>query len=100
MAARSFLRSRRYVALLAAALAIMVRLFGQGPPVATVEGLSEVLGKAVGGTVKPDELVWEPRQGFFTELFSGRPLLFLAAPKEGAPRDLYRAWVRLTADGK
>src|SRR4029434_1901253 len=30
----------------------------------------------------------------------GRPLLFLAAPRAGAPRDLYRAWVRLTADGK
>jgi hypothetical protein len=27
-------------------------------------------------------------------------VLFLAAPKAGAPRDLYRAWIRLTADGK
>ncbi|HVJ17448.1 MAG TPA: phosphodiester glycosidase family protein [Polyangiaceae bacterium] len=100
MAARSFLRSRRYVALLTVVAALAVRAIGHGPPAPTVEGLSELLGNAVGGTVKPGELAWEPSPGFLTEVFSGRPLLFLAAPRDGAPRDLYRAWIRLTADGK
>jgi hypothetical protein len=86
--------------MLAALAALSARLVGQGPPVATVEGLSELLGQAVGGTVKPDEFAWEPSPGFLTETFAGRPVLFLAAAKPGAPRDLYRAWVRLTADGK
>lgn len=100
MPARTFLRSRRYAVLLAAVAALSVRLFRDEPPPPTVEGLSEVLGKAVGGTVKPEDLAWEPSAGFLTEVFSGRPLLFLAAPQPGAPRDLYRAWVRLTLDGK
>jgi hypothetical protein len=100
MAVRTFLWSRRYVALLATVAALSIRFLSHKPPLATVEGLTEVLGEAVGGTVKPGELAWEPSRGMLTDLFGGRPVLFLAAPRVGAPRDLYRAWIRLTADGK
>ncbi len=100
MVARRFLRSRYYVVLLAALTALSVRALAPRPPAATVEGLSALLGQAVGGSVSSKDLAWEPSSGFLSELFMGRAVLFLAAPQPGSPRDLYRAWVRLTLDGK
>ncbi len=100
MVARRFLRSRCYVVLLAAMTALGVRALAPRPPEPTVEGLSKLLGQAVGGSVNPKDLAWEPGSGFMSELFMGRAVLFLGAAKAGAPRDLYRAWVRLTLDGK
>ncbi|MGC4088908.1 MAG: hypothetical protein QM756_13615, partial [Polyangiaceae bacterium] len=58
-----------------------------------------MLGDAAGGVVEPNALVWEPSTGFLSETFFGRRVLFLAAPSAGAPRDVYRASVRLTLDG-
>ncbi|MDZ7894453.1 MAG: hypothetical protein U5M50_05480, partial [Sphingobium sp.] len=46
-----------------------------------------------------DSIVWEESPGFWTEIFFGRRVLFLGALKEGEPRDVYRARVRLTLDG-
>jgi hypothetical protein len=58
-----------------------------------------MLGNAAHGVVEPDALVWEPSPGVLTETFLGRRVLFLAASKPGAPRDVYRARVRLALDG-
>lgn len=100
MSARRFLKSRRALILTVALAACLVRFQRPKPPEPTVEGLSALLGEAVGGTVKPGEFAWEPSRGFLAETFLGRPVLFLAAERPGAPRDLYRAYVRLTRDGK
>ncbi|MFZ5889996.1 MAG: hypothetical protein ACOY0T_02920 [Myxococcota bacterium] len=91
---------RRVVALaIAGSAALAVRSASDGPSARTLEGLARMLGDAAGGVVEPDALVWEPSPGFLTETFVGRRVLFLAAPRPGAPRDVYRARVRLTLDG-
>jgi hypothetical protein len=100
MPARRFLNSRRALVLTAALAACLVRAYGSKPPEPTVEGLSELLADAVGGTVKNGDLAWEPSPGFLAETFRGRPVLFLASQRPGQPRDLYRAYVRVTLDGK
>lgn len=46
-----------------------------------------------------DSVIWEPGRGFIAETFLGRRLLFLGAPRAGAPRDVYRARVRLARNG-
>ena len=98
---REYLASRAW-------LAAAIVLFGwagrcaSGPPprAATVEGLAEALGASAGGVVFPAELAWEPSRGEVHDLLVGRSLLFLAALAPGQPRDLYRARVRLTPDGR
>ena len=100
MLARRFLQSRRSLVVAAMLAAIAFRAGRPKPPEPTVEGLSELLAQAVGGTVNATDLAWEPSPGFLTETFQGRPVLFLASPKPGEPRDLYRAYVRVTLDGK
>lgn len=50
--------------------------------------------------VDEQELAWEDSPGFWTETFLGRHLLFLSRPRSGAPRDLYRARVRVTRGGQ
>ena len=59
-----------------------------------------MLGRAVGGVVEPDDIAWEPSPGFWSETLRGRRVLFLGAPVAGRPRDLYRARVRVTLEGK
>ncbi|MBI4953479.1 MAG: hypothetical protein HY908_15730 [Myxococcales bacterium] len=71
-----------------------------GPPAAPgVEGVAALLGRAVGGAVEPDELVWEGSTGALGDAFLGRPVLFLAARGDG-PRDLFRARVRMGREGR
>jgi hypothetical protein len=81
-------------------LAIFVRALSPAPPPRTLEGLAAMLGRAVDGAVEPGEIVWEPSPGFLAETFIGRRALFLARTKPGAPRDLYRARVRVTLQGQ
>ncbi|MBK8252260.1 MAG: hypothetical protein IPK82_06275 [Polyangiaceae bacterium] len=83
----------------AAIAAIGVALFKAAPPPRTVEGVAEALGKAAGGTVRPDDFLWESRVGFFTDTFWGRRVLFLATSGDGT-RDLFRARVKLTRAGR
>jgi hypothetical protein len=75
-------------------------LFSAPPPEKTLRGLTQLLGRTVGGHVAEADVAWEPRQGAVGELLRGRGVLFLAAPRRGAERDLHRAWVRLTPDGQ
>jgi len=84
-----------------ALLAVATRLvLVPAPPPPTVEGLAAMLGQAIGGTVAPAELVWEPSGGAWRDLLWGRNLLFLAAPHGQRQRDLYRAAVRVSREGK
>ncbi|MBK7579683.1 MAG: hypothetical protein IPI67_05680 [Myxococcales bacterium] len=70
------------------------------PPERSLEGLAKMLGQASGTVVAPGDIDWEPSPGFLQETFFGRRLLFLGAEKAGSPRDVYRASVRVTLDGK
>lgn len=63
-------------------------------------GLAGLLSGAIGGVVKPEEIIWEQSPGALAELTLGRRVLFLGASKAGAARDLYRARVRVTLDGQ
>ncbi len=97
---RVFLRQRMRLAGSAALLALGMRCASASPPDATVAGLAELLGRSVGGAVDPADISWEPRSGMLSETFLGRRVLFLAAAEQGRPRDLYRARVRVSLDGK
>ncbi|HYP98573.1 MAG TPA: hypothetical protein VER96_07865 [Polyangiaceae bacterium] len=70
------------------------------PPERSLDGVAQLLGGAIGGVVKPEELIWEPGHGMLEELLVGRRVLFLGKPKDGTARDLYRARVRVTLDGQ
>jgi len=65
-----------------------------------LEGVARLLGGAIGGVVKPEELIWEPGHGVIEELLVGRRVLFLGKTEGGSARDLYRARVRVTFDGQ
>jgi hypothetical protein len=75
-------------------------LFSPPPPEKTLRGLTQLLGRAVEGHVADADVAWEPRGGAVAELLRGRGVLFLAAGRPGAARDLHRAWVRLAPDGQ
>lgn len=94
----------RGLALAAIALAaIAARLSSEPPPPRSIEGVAAALGAAAGGTVGPDDFLWEGRGGFLEDAFLGRRILFLVARGEAGalgPRDLYRARVRLTRSGR
>ena len=59
-----------------------------------------MLGGAISGVVKPEEMIWEQSPGALEELMLGRRVLFLGASRAGNARDLYRARVRVTLDGQ
>jgi hypothetical protein len=94
-----FLRRRVPLILLCAAAAVVAECSKGSPPPRTLQGVAELLGAAAHATVQPKELVWEPSSGATLDLLAGRRVLFLAAARPGEPRDLYRAWVRVSADG-
>jgi hypothetical protein len=106
-------KNARRVLVVVAGIALTGRFLYPAPPPRTLEGLAAMLGKSIGGTVAPADIAWEPSPGVLAELFWGRRVLFLgradprepggaasAAPAQGAPRDLYRARVRVTLEGR
>jgi hypothetical protein len=64
-----------------------------------VKTLAQSLSAATGAIVVPEDIRWEPSRGTLTDAISGRDVLFLARPKENAPRDVYRARVRVSPEG-
>ena len=95
----SHLKRRGAWALGAAAIGVAASCASPAPPARTVEGVAAMLAAAAGGDVRADDFVWEERGGFWSDAFLGRRVLFLAKTGRGA-RDLYRARVRLTRDGR
>ncbi len=96
----AFIKQRAAIAALAALVALGIHLSTARPPPRTLAGLAQMLGQAAGGVVSPKDIAWEPSPGFLEETFVGRRVLFLAAPRPGNPRDLYRARVRVTLAGQ
>lgn len=81
-------------------LGVVVHASGPRPHEANPTGLAKMLGQATRTVVDADQIVWEPSTGVLGDLFGGRRVLFAAATKTGAPRDVYRALVRVTHDGR
>ncbi len=84
----------------AAIVAAILRFGSQAPADRSLEGVADLLEGAVGGTVAVDEFVWEPSEGSLTDPLFGRNVLFLAATEPDGPRDLYRARVRVSREGR
>jgi hypothetical protein len=97
---RRFLRGRAALLGVAATLGLASHCAAPKPPEKSLAGLAQALGKASGGLVDDRDIAWQSSPGFFTETFFGRPLLFLSRKGEQAPRDLYRASVRVTQAGQ
>ncbi len=92
-----FLRLRTVV--LGSLAAFLVRAHEAPPEPKSAEGLASMLGRAAGGAVRTADIAWEPSPGGFAQLLGGRRVLFLSSHDHG-PRNLFRATVRLTMDGR
>ena len=92
-------RVQRAVAFVAA-IAVIGRALMPGPPPRSIEGLAAMLGEAAGGAVLPGDIAWEPSPGILAEFLWGRRVLFLGRSDNTATRDLFRARVRLTLEGR
>lgn len=95
-----FLKRRTWVIIGVALVAAVVHLRGAAPGELNDEGLAKMLGEAAGAHVLPGRIVWEPSGGFWSDVFYGRRLLFLASPSPRDPKDVHRALVRVTWSGK
>ena len=98
-------RSRGLFVLGITLVALLVRLAtSPAPPARSVEAIAAMLGTTVGGSVRPEDFVWEERGGLVHDALIGRRVLFLAARPsgpEGTPtNDLYRAEVRISRGGR
>jgi len=62
--------------------------------------LARALGDASGGVVEPRDVRWEPSDGVMSDFLFGRWAIFLASEAKGGPRDVWRAKVRLTPEGR
>lgn len=97
---RSFLKSRAALLGIALGLGCVSHCAAPRPPEKSLLGLASALGRETGGVVDEHDIAWEESPGFLVETFLGRQLLFLSRASAGAPRDLYRARVRVTQAGQ
>lgn len=100
MAASEFIRQRAPLLAIAAGVGLAARCSAPGPGEQSLDGLAHMLSVASDTVVSPADIRWEPSLGVLTETFLGRRLLFLGSKGEGQPRDVYRARVRVSSDGK
>ncbi len=102
IAARPPRRRRRRVAVRLALAAALAGFVFHGAQVIDpdVRALAAALGEATHAVVLPEDVRWEPSVGAAADLIFGRNVLFLGRPTAGAPRDVYRARVRLTWEGR
>ena len=97
---RRFLQSRAAPLGVALSLGCVSHCAAPQPPEKSLLGLSAALGRETGGVVDDHDIAWEESPGFWTETFVGRQLLFLSRSAPDAPRDVYRARVRVTQGGQ
>jgi hypothetical protein len=87
------------IPLLSGALGAAVAASAGAAPPRDVDSLALALGGAANGVVAPSEIRWEPSLGWLSDFVRGRRVLFLSR-HEGAPRDVWRARVRLSPEGR
>ncbi|MFO0550275.1 MAG: hypothetical protein U0271_17910 [Polyangiaceae bacterium] len=95
----SHLRSRS-VALAGILLASIVVPSSIALPQPSIGDVVTLLEKSSGAVIDPGDFVWEPSRGATADLLRGRAVTFLGRSADGAPRDLYRAWVRVSPGGR
>ena len=79
--------------------AIAAATASAAPVPADAVQLAAELGRSANGTVRTEDVRWEPSGGLLSDLVVGRFVLFLTSEGEGGPRDLQRARVRLSPEG-
>ena len=73
----------------------------EGPaPSNDATALAAALSAESGLSVRPEDVRWEASDGVVGDLVLGRFALFLGSDGPGAPRDVLRARVRLTPEGR
>jgi hypothetical protein len=94
--------ARRRAALLATLVVTFAAtsLVSVDPVPADATELAAALGRASGGVVRTEDMRWEPSGGILSDLVLGRFVMFLASDAENGPRDLHRARVRLSPEGR
>lgn len=65
-----------------------------------MSGVAAMLGASCRTVVDPGEFVWEPSGGIVSDSLLGRHVIFLAREAPDAPRDVFRATVRVTLEGR
>jgi hypothetical protein len=88
-----------------AAIGVAASVLGAGagafePSPRDAAELARALGAATGAVVHPEDIRWEPSRGVLSDLVCGRFALYLASPTDSSPRDVYRARVRLSPEGR
>jgi hypothetical protein len=98
-AARSHLRSRRSVYAFVAAAGLML---GSSYSLASreLDDLAGALSLASSAVVVGADVRWEPSRGAVADAVLGRRVLFLGSEAAGGARDVYRARVRVTPEGR
>jgi hypothetical protein len=69
-------------------------------PSPTVDGVASMLGESIQRVVASSDIRWEPSGGVLGDLLAGRRVVFLASDQVHGPRDVWRAAVRVTPDGR
>ena len=95
----SLLKARAVLVAAIAGGAAAVSL-SEGGTATDVNELAVELGKASGAVVKPEDIRWERSGGVVGDLVLGRFALFLGSATANGPRDVYRARVRLSPEGR
>ncbi len=98
--ARSALATRQRPLGAFAVMGIAVALLRPSPPEPTAAGIAGLLARSTGKVVVGKDFRWEPSGGALVDAFFGRRVLFLASASEGAPRDVFRARVRVSPEGR
>ncbi len=80
------------------AVGALVAIGRGAAPANDVRALADALGAAAQAKVLPDAIRWEASNGFVGDWIGGRWALFLAS-QDGAPRDVWRARVRVSPEG-
>lgn len=94
-----FLGRARWLGLLGC-LGLVIGYGTEAPPAVSVPGLIGLIGAQTALSVRAEDLRWCKSSGYVVDRLWGRTLLFLGADSPGAPRDLYRARVRLGDSGQ
>lgn len=85
---------------LAALLGALVSVATGRAPASSPEELAQMLGEAAELDVRVEDVRWEPSAGALDDAVFGRRALFLGATTRGAARDVLRARVRVTPEGR
>jgi hypothetical protein len=93
-------RSLRRVASTCALFAVSFAVGRGVAPQQDIGDLAHALGASVGGVVEPRDVRWEPSEGVTRDFLFGRWCVFLASDAKGGPRDVWRARVTLTPEGR